>query len=71
MTCYFRHMKDIFFRIGVVVTTENKKQIDQKIHEMLGIKYKNCSETWKEIKLHLARDEDGFKEELQEVLMGL
>ena len=60
MTCYFRHMKGIFTEIGVEVTKENKRGIDKKIHELLGVDYKNCSSTWKEIKKHIADDESAF-----------
>jgi hypothetical protein len=45
MTCYFRHMNDIFKKIDIEVTQDNKKEIDKKIHEYLGIDYKNCSQT--------------------------
>ncbi len=57
MTCYFRHIKDIFVEIGVEVTKENKREIDKKIHELLGIEYKRCSSTWREFKRRLEEDE--------------
>ncbi len=60
MPCYFRHMKDIFAEVGVEATKENKKEYDRKIHELLGVEYKNCSSTWKLIKSRLAEDRDGF-----------
>ena len=60
MTCYFRHMKDIFAEVGVESTKENKKEIDRKIHGLLGVEYKNCSSTWKMVKERLAEDHDGF-----------
>ena len=43
MTCYFRHMKDIFAEIGIEPTKENKKEIDRKIRDYLGVEYINCS----------------------------
>lgn len=60
MTCYFRHMKDIFSEIGVEPTKENKKDLDRKIHALLGVEYKNCSTTWKQVKEKLAEDRPGF-----------
>ena len=42
MTCYFRHMKDVFTEIGIEATKENRKDIDRKIHGLLGVEYKNC-----------------------------
>ena len=60
MTCYFRHMKRVFEELGVEVTKENKRDIDQVIHDMVGVDYKDCSSTWKEVKKKLAEDEEGF-----------
>lgn len=60
MTCYFRHMKDIFVEVGVEATKENKKDFDRKIHGFLGVEYKNCSETWKLVKERLSEDRNGF-----------
>ena len=60
MSCYFRHLQDIFNEAGVEVTKENKKDIDRKIHDLVGVDYKDCSNTWKEIKKRLAENEEGF-----------
>ena len=68
MTCYFRHMTEIFEEIGADVTPENKKEIDRRIHALLGVEYKNCSATWKLIKEKLAEDEQGFKAALAKAL---
>lgn len=61
-------MKGIFAEIGVDVTPENKKDIDKTIHKLLGVEYKNCSATWKEIKKRLADDESGFIQSLDGAL---
>ncbi|MFW9847543.1 MAG: hypothetical protein ACFFF4_00280 [Candidatus Thorarchaeota archaeon] len=68
MTCYFRHMNSIFEEIGVEPTQETKKDIDRAIHKLLGVEYKNCSVTWKEIKKKLAEDEIGFLADLKNAL---
>ena len=68
MTCYFRHMKDIFTMIGVEPTKENKKEIDRKIHEYLGVEYKNCSQTWKLIKERRAKNPNQFISDLKTAL---
>ena len=60
MTCYFRHMGEIFTQIGIEVTPENKKELDRKIHEYLGVEYKNCSQTWRLIKERRAADPETF-----------
>ena len=58
MSCYFRHIKDILDKAGIVVTPANKKQIDQAIHLSVGVAYKNCPTTWKRIKEDLKGNEE-------------
>ena len=65
MTCYFRHIRDIFEKAGIKVTNENKKQIDRLIHDMIGVEYKNCPATWKEVKKRIAEDEKIFVSQLK------
>ena len=66
MTCYFRHrqMKDVFERAGVVVTKENRKQVDRVIHSIVGVEYKSCPYTWRAVKARLVEDEGAFIQEL-------
>ena len=68
MTCYFRHMKLVFEQIGIEVTPENKREIDRKIHEFVGIDYKNCSATWKAIKALKGADEEKFLADLDKAI---
>lgn len=68
MTCYFRHMNGIFAELGVVVTPDNKRDLDKAIHKLLGVEYKNCSATWKEIKKRKDADESAFMTSLDGVL---
>lgn len=67
MTCYFRYkkMKELLDRAGIEVTEENKKELDKQIHELVGIDYKNCSDTWKEIKKRMEVDEEDFLRSLK------
>ncbi|MHC4713361.1 MAG: hypothetical protein ACYTAN_08855 [Planctomycetota bacterium] len=58
MSCYFRHMKDVFAEAGVEVTKENKKAIDAAIHNAVGVDYKNCPAAWKGVKA-LLEEPDG------------
>ena len=53
-------MKDVFDKVGVTVTKENKRDIDKTIHKIVGVEYKNCSATWKEVKKRMAEDKEGF-----------
>jgi hypothetical protein len=57
MSCYFRHMKDIFEEVGIEVTKENKKELDRVVHQLVDEAYKNCSPTWKGVKEHIKGDE--------------
>jgi len=53
-------MKDVFNKVGVIVTKENKKDIDKTIHKIVGVEYKDCSATWKEVKKRIAENKEGF-----------
>ena len=68
MTCYFRHLKDVFDKAGIAVTKENKRDLDRAIHAHMGVEYKNCSSTWKAVKASLAGDEEAFLGVLREAL---
>ena len=57
MSCYFRHIRDILDEAGISVTPANKKQVDQSIHQAVGVAYKNCPATWKKIKEGIKNDE--------------
>lgn len=50
MSCYFRHLKDLLDEAGVEVTPGNKRQIDQAIHKIVGVEYKDCPVAWKALK---------------------
>ena len=66
MTCYFRHIQEIFKRAGVEVTKENKRELDKIIHGIVGVEYKNCPATWKEVKKIMTEDEDVFVAKLKD-----
>jgi hypothetical protein len=57
MTCYFRHLRAVFEEAGIQVKKENRKKIDEAIHDIMGVDYKNCSETWKQVKDIMKDDE--------------
>jgi alkyl hydroperoxide reductase subunit AhpC len=66
MTCYFRHLQEIFKKAGIEVTGENKQEIDRIIHAVVGVDYKNCPAAWREVKKRIAEDEEGFISKLKE-----
>lgn len=57
MSCYFRHMKGILDEAGIEVTPSNKKQLDQAIHQIVGVGYKDCPHTWQKLKQEITGDE--------------
>jgi hypothetical protein len=68
MTCYFRHLKPIFEKAEIIITRENKKDVDRVIHSIVGVEYKNCPATWKEVKKRMAEDEESFVNTLKSKL---
>ena len=65
MTCYFRHLGEIFTKAGITVTKENKQELDKIIHSLVKVNYKNCPQTWKEVKKRIATDEAHFIAQLK------
>ena len=68
MTCYFRHLKEVFKKAGIEITKDNKREIDKVIHSIVGVEYKNCSTAWKEVKKKIIEDEAMFVSKLNESL---
>lgn len=65
MTCYFRHLDEVFRKARIEVTKENRKEIDKLIQDMIGMKHSDCPATWKKVKERLAKGEDEFAAELK------
>jgi len=59
MSCYLRHLKEILGQAGLIVTQENKKAIDQALHELAAVPYKACPAAWKAIKERYLTTEAG------------
>ncbi len=55
MSCYFRHIKDIFAEAGVEITKDNKKALDEAIHKAVGVPYKDCPSTGRAVKALLEK----------------
>jgi molecular chaperone GrpE (heat shock protein) len=65
VTCYFRHLKQVFEKAGIEVTSENRKELDKVIHSIVGVKYKNCPDAWKQVKSLISEDEATFVSKLK------
>jgi hypothetical protein len=61
-------LNEIFEKAGVTITKENKQDTDRAIHSIVGVEYKNCSATWKEVKKRIAEDEERFVNTLKSKL---
>ena len=64
MTCYFRHLSGVFEKAGIEVTRENRKELGQIVHCVVGGDI-DCPTVWRQIKKRLADDEAGFVLELK------
>jgi acetyl-CoA carboxylase alpha subunit len=64
MTCYFRHLKNQFQKAGITATSENRKEIDRIIRNIVGGHHTNCASTWKEVKKRLEENEADFISQL-------
>ena len=60
MTCYFKHLNEVFKKAGIEVTKQNKREIDKVVHNIVSVEYKNCPTAWREVKKRLAEDEQAF-----------
>jgi len=65
LTCYFRHLKEVFEKAGIEVTKENKREVDRVIHGIVGVEYKNCPAAWREVKKRLGQNPETFIAELK------
>lgn len=67
MSCYLRHLNDLLDEAGVEVTPGNKRQIDQAIHKIVGVEYKDCPVAWKAIKQQAIGDEQKRRDFIQKL----
>ncbi len=62
MSCYFRHLNEVFAEAGVAITPQNRKQADEAIHKLMGTHYKDCPATWREFKKQVLASEQARRE---------
>ncbi len=62
MSCYFRHMDDIFSEAGITLTKENRKQVDRAVHRIMDVEYKDCPHTWKKLKQEVLSNSEKRRE---------
>jgi hypothetical protein len=66
MTCYFRHLAQVFNKAGIEVTPQNRREIDRVIHDIVGVDYPNCPAVWRQVKTRVLEDEAGLVSTLKE-----
>ena len=71
MSCYLRRIKDVLDEAGIVVTPANKKQIDQAVHQAMGVAYKNCPATWKRLKEDITGNQEKRKALIKQLQASL
>jgi hypothetical protein len=71
MSCYFRHLKDIISETGIEITPENRKQVDQAIHHIMDVEYKQCPTTWKKLKEQVLNDTQKKKDFISKLKQAL
>lgn len=54
MSCYTRHLGDLFAAAEIENTKENRKRADSFIREIIGMKEEGCPAVWREVKTRLA-----------------
>ncbi|MDD5289128.1 MAG: hypothetical protein PHY28_08485 [Dehalococcoidales bacterium] len=69
ISCYFRHLRDVLAEANIEVTPQNRKNIDQAFHKIVGVENKECPATWKKLKQEWLTDEKKRKE-LAKLLMS-
>lgn len=71
MSCYFRHLKDIFSEASIEVTSANRKAVDQAIHRIVAVDYKECPAAWKKLKQEILKDGGKRQEFVQKLKKAL
>ena len=71
MSCYLHHLKGLLDEVGVNVTTDNNRQIDQAVHRIVGVEYKNCPVAWKTLKQQVLDDEQKQRDFIEKLKNAL
>jgi hypothetical protein len=61
MSCYTRHLGDLFASAGIANTKENRKKADGFIRDILGVAGEGCPVVWREVKGRLADPAKGLE----------
>ena len=70
MSCYLRHLRAELEQAGIDIDEMDRKRLDQAIHKVVGVGYKDCPEAWKGVKTEMAKDKMAFLADLRNELDG-
>ena len=71
MSCYFRHLKGLLDEAGVKVTPDSKRVVDQAVHKIVGVEYKNCPVAWKTLKQQIIDNEQNRRDFVEKLKIAL
>ena len=71
MSCYLRHLKEIFDEGGIAITPSKRQKIDKAIHKIAGIDYKNCPAVWKLVKEDIKVDGERRRAFIKQLQMAM
>jgi hypothetical protein len=69
MSCYMRHLLDLFAEAGLEDTKQNRKAAHAALHSALELPEAHCPELWHEIKVW--RDDPALRAKLVEALAAV
>lgn len=70
MSCYLRHLKPLFERLGMDYNDKiQKKIVDGNIRTVLGMEGNTCSEVWARIK-EFGKDDKAFWSKVEKSVKG-
>jgi hypothetical protein len=70
MSCYLRHLRAELEQVGIDIDDMDRKRLDQAIHKVVGVRYKDCPRAWKKVKTEIAKDKKAFLAEVRKELDG-
>ena len=62
MSCYIHRLKELLAQHGLDVHPEDRSRLDEAIHKVVDVRYKDCPHAWAEVKKRIKEDEAGFVE---------
>ena len=57
MSCYTRHLGELFEEAGLVNTRDTRREADKCLRQILDMAEEDCPQVWRELKAWLARPE--------------